>query len=687
MGRLSGSLCREAILQVPAAADGSATAAGGADALQLAAPRLPSINTGRVCGRADSARQLQLASAHSRAALVAAVQRHGELKQPDIMEASKAAESLPQEQWHPGDGGSTDGSGSGNGSLSARSGHGQGPTCRNTIHLVANAQSVRGLHIRTSSSSEVPQEQQPRQRPAGDAPAAAPKQASPRGCGGGIGSKAGRLRTGLRRAVTFPAILLDRTSDRAASTAGGAAAPAAAVVAAAGALARKEQEFAIEPRHQRTFTLMDWAEERPWGEAATAQGIAAGMPAAAASAEGSPQPTPSPLPSSRLRQRTPPSAGASGRMLLPGPFIHLIGKLARLRLWKRLLVLHCSACLGSVCCPAWRPCQTSNQPCNHAHAAFAGPSRQQSLQAGTTASPSPDGSGASTPQQRSPLRGGSPERQQQMQNFQRYLQQQLAAQQRGRYGPSTAGEGSGGGSHSGTASGAGSPYSSPLQRGSPGGTPSPPRRRDGTPSPTSGALPPAHRTPSPSRLSRVAAQQQQFTARLHSAGSGAADAAAQHAQQAVQHAQQGQQGQHTQQADLQGAPSWGKAEADAGSDPHSISLASLAGHSQGHSLASLAGHCQGHSLTSHSVGGSGQLAHAESAGFSSWGLPSPSTGKRGAQPCCSCCLGHASAQLSEAFSHLAGVGSQLPRTVHRPEPLVLNSHVCLQPRRPRHSTA
>lgn len=342
MGRLSSSLCREAILQVTAAADGSAAAACGAEALDLPAPRLPSINTGRVCGRADSARQLQFASAHSRAALVAAVQRQGELKQPDPVEPSKAAENLPQEQRQPGDGSSADGSGSGDGSLSARSGNGQGPTRRNTIHLVASAQSVRGLHIRTTSSSEVPQEQQPRQQPAGDAPAAAPKQASPRG-GGGMGSKAGRLRTGLRRAVTFPAVLLDRTSGRAASTAGGAAAPAAAVATAADALAGKEHGFAIEPRHQRTFTLMDWAEERPGAEAAAAQGIAAGVQAAATSAEGSPQPTPSPLPSSRLRQRTPPSAGVSGRMLLPGPFIHLIGKLARLRLRKRRLVLHCSA--------------------------------------------------------------------------------------------------------------------------------------------------------------------------------------------------------------------------------------------------------------------------------------------------------------------------------------------------------
>ena len=137
--------------------------------------------------------------------------------------------------------------------------------------------------------------------------------------------------------------------------------------------------------------------------------------------------------------------------------------------------------------------------------------------------------------------------------------------------------------------------------------------------------------------------------------------------QQVQQVQQGHHLQHGQQADLQGAPSWGKAEADAGSDPPSVSLASLAGHSQGHSLASLAGHSQGHSLASHSVGGSGQLAHAESAGFSSWGLPSPSTGKRAAQPCCSSYLGHAAAQLSDMCSRLAVVGAQLPRTVHQPD--------------------
>lgn len=254
--------------------------------------------------------------------------------------------------------------------------------------------------------------------------------------------------------------------------------------------------------------------------------------------------------------------------------------------------------------PQPSPLRRPHPPC----AAFAGPSRQHSLQAGTTAAPSPDGSEASTPQQRSPLRGGSPERQHQLHNFQQYLQQQLAAQQRGRFGPLLAGEGGGSGSYSGAASGNASPYSSPCRRASPGGTPSPPRRREGTPSPTNGPLPQAHHTPSPSRLSRVAAQQQQFTARLHSAGSGAADAvAAQHAQQAGQQAQQAaQQGQQGLHAETKAAPSWGEASTDAGSDlPPSASLASLAGHS---------------------LGGSGQLAHAESAGFSSWGLPSPSTG-------------------------------------------------------------
>lgn len=93
-------------------------------------------------------------------------------------------------------------------------------------------------------------------------------------------------------------------------------------------LAEKEQGLAIEPRHQRTFTLMDWAEEHPAGEAAAAQGMAAMMQAEAASAEGSPQPAPSPLPSSQLRQRTPPSAGGSGRVMPLGPFIHLVGEAA-----------------------------------------------------------------------------------------------------------------------------------------------------------------------------------------------------------------------------------------------------------------------------------------------------------------------------------------------------------------------
>lgn len=323
MGRFSSSLCSEAILHVPAAAGGSAAAAAGeAEALHLPVPRLPSINTGRVCSRADSARQLQLASAHSRALLVAAAQRQEEPKQPDQGLASKPAADLPQEQRQPGDGGSADGSG-GDGSSTARSEGGAAHTRRNTIHLVASAQSVRGLHIRTSSSSEAPQDKQPRQQPAAVAPAAV-KLASPRGGSGG--GKAGRLRSGLRRAVTFPASLLDRLDGKAAGGPGAAGAAAVAPAAVAAALAGKEQALAIEPRHERTFTLMDWAEGQPAGEAG-GQGIAAVITPGAVSADGSPQPTPSPLPSSRLRQRTPPSAGAGGRML-PGPFIHLVGELA-----------------------------------------------------------------------------------------------------------------------------------------------------------------------------------------------------------------------------------------------------------------------------------------------------------------------------------------------------------------------
>lgn len=214
-------------------------------------------------------------------------------------------------------------------------------------------------------------------------------------------------------------------------------------------------------------------------------------------------------------------------------------------------------------------------------AAFAGPSRQASFQAGRTGESGLDGSGASTPQ-RSPLRS-SPGRQYQLHTFQRYLQQQLAAQQQGRYGPSV-GEGSGGASHSGTVSGTASPHGSPNRVESPAGSPSPPGRRDRTPSPSSAALPPAHPTASPSRLSRVAAQQQQFAARLHSAGSGPVDAGQQQSQQA-------------------GGPGWCDAGGDGGSGPPSSCLPSLTGNS---------------------LSGWGQLAHAESCGFSSWGLPSPS---------------------------------------------------------------
>ncbi|PRW39298.1 Mitogen-activated kinase kinase kinase dlk-1 [Chlorella sorokiniana] len=60
-------------------------------------------------------------------------------------------------------------------------------------------------------------------------------------------------------------------------------------------------------------------------------------------------------------------------------------------------------------------------------------------------------------------------------------------------------------------------------------------------------------------------------------------------------------------------------------------------------------------LAGHSLGGSGQLAHAESAGFSSWGLPSPSTA-----------TARTPFNTLSRFNSLAGSAQYSPQAGHRP---------------------
>ena len=166
------------------------------------------------------------------------------------------------------------------------------------------------------------------------------------------------------------------------------------------------------------------------------------------------------------------------------------------------------------------------------HVAASAPLPQ--IAAPTADGPSPAGSEASTPADcsatGSPLRG-SPNRQEQLRTFQRYLQQQLALQQQGRYGPLAGSGGSAAGSAtgSGSYSGAASPPSAPspgrkesdasLLSWQPG---SPPDCQEGATAGAAGsaagtaALPPM--PPGSSRLS-----QSQFSARLQAAAGQAAD--------------------------------------------------------------------------------------------------------------------------------------------------------------------
>lgn len=208
---------------------------------------------------------------------------------------------------------------------------------------------------------------------------------------------------------------------------------------------------------------------------------------------------------------------------------------------------------------------------------------------GAAAMAAPDaalGSEGTTPLAARHRPGGSPQRglpnqQQQMQTFQRYLQQQLLLQHRGRYGPSAVDDSSC--SASGVASGgvsrSGTPRGSPLQADSCASSPlnGP---QDGSPPPPTQGLPPVYPGAFGSRLSlagsRAALQQQGFEARLQ--GAGGEDAGP--PQQQV----------------------WFDASAtDAGSAPVSSRQPSI------------------------TYGSTTLLARAEST-FSSWGLPTPTTG-------------------------------------------------------------
>lgn len=218
-------------------------------------------------------------------------------------------------------------------------------------------------------------------------------------------------------------------------------------------------------------------------------------------------------------------------------------------------------------------------------AAFADPPAPRPSSGSAAAS-----SGGSTPVQHSPLR--SPSRRHQLHSFQQYLQQQLALQQRGRYGPSAVDASSGPGSAS--ASGADTPQGSPARQGSEasaasplsppctaGGSPCPSGlAREGSEPPPWAGLPPVHPggQQRPGVATARAAQQQAFAARMQSAGGSAGGSDAQ---------QQAQQA--------------GWYEADGG-PPQVASRA-----------------------PSWSAGGFGVLARAEST-FSSWGLPTPTTG-------------------------------------------------------------
>lgn len=624
--RSTTSLCREVVLQIlPKSARGSETAAPAAVALQppssggqgaaaAASPRPGggscgpgghgvssrelklklTCNTGRLCAQTGSEQQLQAASARSQAALASAMQQRQQLGD---------GKPAPQQEHVQ----QTDCSG---GNAAAALGGGGAPQLRRaTIQLVASSTSLRELTVKTCSSEGAvelhPGGQECRLRRQGSRHQ---EQPTPRGSSA---RGAGRLRSGLRRAITLPARFLRASGAvAAAGMAPAAAGPAAA--AANGSPSRQPLKSAMQPSsstgdlanaaateqhrlgapsHERRLTLEGWADGRP------------ASPASATPPRSSPQqqaihnPTvqfspgtlsfgggsgqTSPLKSPHGRRRSP-ACSRPGQMPLPGPFIHLVGKAA----WRLCYGVPVLACWQeSSGHPPQRPPHplptAPHWPCA---AAFTGHHAM---------APSTISSGASTPQHQSaagsPLRG-SPNRRHQLLSFQRYLQQQTLQQQHGRYGPSVGDIGSIPGSVS-------SQHGSPMRQGSDASAPSPQSPSTGSPSglaregsapPSSAGLPPVH----PAAQHRLgtpgwrAATQLHFAARLQ--GAGGADAET--------------PGGACRSPRQQAAVSWYDVGGyDGGSAPVSSRLPSWTG------------------------GSIGPLVRAEST-FSSWGLPSPSTG-------------------------------------------------------------
>ena len=269
------------------------------------------VSAGRVCARADSDAQLALATARSQAALQhAASQRQM---------AAGAGEGKA--------------AGSGGGAPQLR---------RNTIQLVATASSRGDLTIKTSTSEgeleSWPLSARPHQRRQGGVT----RQQLPQPRSGAVV----RLRSGLRRAITMPAALLRSSSAVAALQAGAAHAspsrqplagrglvPSSSTDEMAGVERRQQQQQGTQ--HARKLTLASWGDLSPQlnqqqqqssslqgklGEAG--HGGRGSSPAAAdPSTPGEAQPQ------SASRQRTPGSGQVgNGRLLLGGPFIHLMGE-------------------------------------------------------------------------------------------------------------------------------------------------------------------------------------------------------------------------------------------------------------------------------------------------------------------------------------------------------------------------
>lgn len=366
-GRHSVSLAQEAILpgstasdlagletwHVSAAAGAAAAAAGGSgippsDGSFL---RKLAISTGRVCARNDSQSQLAAASARSSAALAAATAA--------LQQAAAAGEGGGKQQQAAGQ------QAVGQQAAGQQEQQQQQAQQRRRIQLVASSASLHrpsalcDLHaaIKLSSSEGTlelppsrsqPASQQSSRRQPGSAALQRQQlllrrrwQAPPRAVE--------KIKSGLRRAVTLPAHLW--------RTGSGAAGLAARQGNANGSPSRQPLKETLNPsssscdlagvgaaqqaqqqgeaglvRHERALTLGEWAEQpahqQPPVPPLNLQHLAAGgssaRDAAAVAAQrrdsGPEAGVPAPPPPQRT---TPPS---TGRMLLPGPFIHLQGK-------------------------------------------------------------------------------------------------------------------------------------------------------------------------------------------------------------------------------------------------------------------------------------------------------------------------------------------------------------------------